>query len=156
MIPNARILGQLAAAGSFGILAGAYFFQHVLGYAPCEICLWQRWPHAAAILLGLALFVIPAKAIYALGALAASVTGTLGIYHTGIERKWWPGPSSCTGSGDGLSGLGGTDLLNFNDAPPLVLCDQVSWEMFGLSMASYNALASFGFMAIWLVALRRA
>ncbi|MEV8465509.1 disulfide bond formation protein B [Fluviibacterium sp. DFM31] len=152
----ARVIGLAAAAGSLGLLLGAFAFQHIGGLAPCPICLWQRWPHAAAILLGALLLIWPARIVYALGALTAATTGALGIYHTGIERKWWAGPTSCTGSGDTLSGLSGTDLLSMDSATPLVMCDQISWEMLGLSMPSWNAVASFVFMALWLVALRRA
>ena len=43
---------QAAAIGSVILLAGAYVFQ-ALGYAPCQMCLWQRYPHMVAILAGL-------------------------------------------------------------------------------------------------------
>jgi disulfide bond formation protein DsbB len=39
-------------------------------------------------------------------------------------------------------------------AAPVVRCDEVAWEMLGLSMASWNALASFALAAVWLVALK--
>ena len=46
----------LAGLGSAAMLAGAFGFQYIGGMAPCQLCLWQRWPHAAAVLiLGLAL-----------------------------------------------------------------------------------------------------
>ena len=35
------------------LLGGAYYFQYVVGLAPCEMCLWQRYPHMLAILFGL-------------------------------------------------------------------------------------------------------
>ena len=50
--PDARSWAILAAAGSAALLAGAFFFQ-ARGYAPCELCLLQRWPHAAAVAIGL-------------------------------------------------------------------------------------------------------
>ena len=152
---TARAFALIAAAGSAALLLGAFGFQYLGGYAPCEICLWQRWPHAAAVGIGLLVLLGAPRAVYGLGALAAAATGAIGVYHTGIERSWWPGPSSCTGSGTGLGGLSGTDLLNFDAAPPLIMCDQVSWQMFGLSMASWNALASCLFAVLWIVALRR-
>ena len=45
----------LAAAGSLALLLGAFVFQ-ALGYAPCKLCIWQRWPHAAAVTVGALLF----------------------------------------------------------------------------------------------------
>jgi len=85
-----------------------------------------------------------------LGAAAAGTTGALGVYHTGVERGWWAGPTSC--SGGGLDGLSGMDLLAI-EGPRVVMCDQVSWEFLALSMASWNAVASFGLMAIWISAV---
>jgi disulfide bond formation protein DsbB len=150
MTRNAYVL--LAAAGSAALLGGAFFFQF-LGYAPCAMCLWQRWPHAAAILIGALAFIIPGRALPLLGALAALTTAGLGVYHTGVERDWWEGPASCTGTGDGLGGLGGADLLSM-DGPALVMCDQVVWSLLGLSMASWNAVISLALVFLWLRAAR--
>lgn len=140
----------LATLGSFALLAGAFAFQ-VIGYAPCKMCLWQRWPHAVAIVIGaFALVVSRHQKVFAiLGALAAATTAAIGLYHTGVERDWWEGPTSCTGTGQ-LTG----DLLSL-DIAPVVMCDDVVWTLFGLSMASYNALISLVLVGIWLTAARR-
>ena len=144
---TARNLALLAAGGSALLLAAAFFFQ-ALGWEPCAMCLWQRWPHWAAIGAGALVFVLPVSLAAAFGALAAATTAGLGAYHTGVERKWWEGPASCTSSGDGLSGLSGADLLA-TDGPALVLCDQFTPFLFGLSMANWNVLASLALVAIW-------
>ena len=147
--------GALAAAGSAGLLLGAFFFQHVMGLAPCPMCLWQRWPHAAAVALGLALLV-PAlrgvRAVPALGALAMAVSAGLALLHTGVERGWWDGPSTCAGGQD--AGMSTDELLAAILEAPLVRCTDVAWEMAGLSMASWNGLASLGLMGLWLFAAR--
>jgi len=142
----------LAAGGSLALLAGAFVFQ-ALGYAPCAMCLWQRWPHAAAIAIGVLALALRGPALPLLGTLAALTTAGIGIYHTGVERDWWEGPTSCTGSG--LGGLAGGDLLA-TDGPRLVMCDQVSWELLTLSMPSWNALFSLALVVVWLLAARRA
>lgn len=152
---SGRSLMLLAAAGSLALLLGAFAFQHLGGLAPCRMCLWQRWPHAAAVLVGIIALAVPARPVALLGAAAAATTAGIGVYHTGVERGWWPGPSGCTGSGDGLAGLSGADLLSLDQATPIVLCDEVAWSLFGLSMASWNALASLGLAALWLLAARR-
>ena len=87
-----------------------------------------------------------------LGALAALTTASIGAYHTGVERKWWEGPSSC--SSTGTDGLSADDLFDQIMAAPLVRCDEVPWEMFGLSMATWNMLASLAFAGLWLMAAR--
>ncbi|MEL7180296.1 MAG: disulfide bond formation protein B [Pseudomonadota bacterium] len=146
-----NLMITLSAGGSAALLAGAYLFQ-ALGYPPCAMCLWQRWPHMAAIVIGLIALKIPGRFLPALGALASATTGAIGVFHTGVERDWWEGPSTCSG-GSALEGLSGADLLSVT-GPRLVMCDQVSWEFLTLSMASWNAIASFGLMLGWIIAIR--
>ena len=78
----------LAAGGSVALLAGAFAFQYIGGMAPCQLCLWQRWPHAAAIVIGLvALLVsagIVARLLAGLGAMAALTTAAIGVFHVGV------------------------------------------------------------------------
>lgn len=147
----------IAATGSAGLLAAAYLFQ-MLGWAPCKMCLWQRWPHAAAIVVGaLSLVVGPTRAVALLGALAALTTAGIAAYHSGVERKWWDGPASCSGSGGGLEGLTGAELVpGASDAPALILCDTLTPFLFGLTMANWNMIASLGLVAIWVMAAKRA
>jgi disulfide bond formation protein DsbB len=147
-----NVLVIAAAGGSLALLAGAYLFE-ALGYPPCPLCWWQRYPHVAAVAIGVLALAIRGPVLPILGSIAASATVLVGIYHTGVERDWWEGPSSCTGGGD-LGGLSGADLLS-TDAPRVVMCDQVSWELLGLSMASWNALASLALMILWILAARR-
>jgi disulfide bond formation protein DsbB len=142
----------LAAGGSLALLAGAFIFQ-ALGYLPCKLCLWQRWPHAAAIVIGALAPLLPGRVWPLLGALAAATTAGLGLYHSGVEQQWWQGPASCTSAG-GLDGLTGGDLLSL-DGPVLILCDQISWQILGLSMASLNAIFSAGLVVLWLMAAQR-
>lgn len=147
-----KTLVLLAAGGSLALLIGAHVFQ-ALGYAPCKLCLWQRGPHWAAIAIGVAALATPWRALPWMGAIAAAATGALGLYHTGVERAWWQGPDTCT-SGGRLTGSA-EDLLNQIMAAPLVRCDEVAWSLFGLSMASWNALLSFALAGIWIMAARR-
>jgi disulfide bond formation protein DsbB len=147
---------MLAAAGSAAMMLGALAFQHIGGMAPCELCIWQRYPHVMAIGIGAlaAIAVLPMRVLAFLGAGAASATAAIGVYHTGVERAWWDGPAACSGSG--ITGQSAQDLFAQIMAAPLVRCDEVPWEMFGLSMASWNAVASFGLACLWLMALRAA
>ncbi|MCC5959511.1 MAG: disulfide bond formation protein B [Rhodobacteraceae bacterium] len=144
---------QLAAlAGSLGLLLGALAFQYIGGMAPCALCIWQRWPHLVA-LLGAGALVLPGPYFALIGAAGAATSGAIGVYHTGVERAWWDGPSSCSAGGN-LSGMSAQELLDQIMAAPVVRCDEVPWEMLGLSMASWNAVLSFGIAALWLASLR--
>ncbi|XDA99685.1 disulfide bond formation protein B [Sulfitobacter sp. LCG007] len=144
----------LATLGSAALLLGAFAFQHLGGYAPCKMCLWQRWPHAAAVLIGLAILAGAPRSLAWLGALAAAATALIGVYHAGVEWRWWPGPASCTGGGLDLGGMSGADLLSTEGPSGLVMCDEIVWSLMGLSMAGWNALFSFVLVVIWLRAAR--
>ncbi|KNX43188.1 disulfide bond formation protein B [Roseovarius tolerans] len=147
-----RQLILIAASGSAALMLGALAFQHIGGMAPCKLCLWQRWPHVIAIALGaVALVALPRLMAFG-GLLAALASATLGGYHTGVERGWWEGPSEC--SSTGAAGLSTDELFNQIMAAPLVRCDEVPWEMLGLSMASWNMVVSLGLATFWLMALR--
>ena len=143
----------LAAAGSAVLMMGALGFQYIGELPPCKLCYWQRYPHIAAIAIGALFAFIGTRILIALGAVAAFATGAVGIYHTGVEQGWWEGPTTCTsGSIDGLST---DDLLNQIMGAPLIRCDEIAWQFMGLSMASWNAVISFGLMAIWIMAYRK-
>jgi disulfide bond formation protein DsbB len=148
-----KSLIQIAASGSAILLLGALAFEHLGGLAPCKLCLWQRWPHGAAVALGLVAAVVPATAVALLGALAAASSGVIAVYHTGVELAWWQGPAACSGGG-GLGGLSGADLLSFDGPTGVVMCDEVAWAFAGLSMASWNAVLSFALALVWLAAAR--
>jgi disulfide bond formation protein DsbB len=142
----------VAAAGSAALLLAAFAFQHVGGMAPCSLCVWQRWPHAVSVACGaVALFALP-RVMALAGMLAALATAAIGGYHTGVERGWWDGPATCSSSG--MSGLSTDALFERIMAAPLVRCDEVAWQMLGLSMASWNMILALGLAAIWLMALR--
>ncbi|THH38754.1 disulfide bond formation protein B [Aliishimia ponticola] len=156
---TARRLILLATAGSAALLVGVFVFQS-LGWAPCKMCLWQRWPHAAALLIGvLALMIgrLSERILAGLGALTVLIGAGIAAYHSGVERKWWDGPASCSGTGSGLGGLSASELIpGASDAPPLVLCDTLTPFLFGLTMANWNFIASLVLMVIWVAAAKRA
>lgn len=151
---TARHWMMIAAAGSAALMIGALAFQHIGGMAPCKLCIWQRWPHVAAVAIGVVamLALLPAHLLALLGALAALTTAGIGAYHTGVEQRWWEGPASC--SGGGVADQSAQDLFAQIMAAPLVRCDEVPWAMLGLSMASWNAVLSLALAGIWLMALR--
>lgn len=147
-----RLFVMLAAGGSLALLLGAFAFQHLGGLAPCKLCIWQRYPHAVAIMLGALVLFVPAPALIALGAMAALATAGVGGYHVGVEQGWWQGPTSCTSTGTG--GMNADALFDQIMAAPLIRCDDIAWEFAGLSMAGWNMVLSLGFAVLWIAALR--
>jgi len=84
---NFRALCLLAAAGSAALLIGALGFQYLGGMPPCKLCIWQRWPHLIAVLIGVLIFFLPMRMLAIAGAAAAAVTSGVGIYHLGVEHR---------------------------------------------------------------------
>jgi len=148
----------LAAGGSLAILLGAFAFQYLGGLAPCQLCLWQRWPHAAAIGIGLLALLLArgtlGRILPLLGAIAALTTAGIGAFHVGVEQKWWEGLASCTAGS--ISGISTTDLLNPDvNVGAVVRCDEIAWAMFGISMAGWNVILSALLALLWVSAYRR-
>lgn len=143
-----------AGLGSALLLAGAFAFQYLGGLAPCQLCLWQRWPHAAAILV-LFLWLATCWRVWPwVGALAAAVTAGIGIFHMGVEQGWWEFLSSCTQGS--IAGLSTAELLDpLAAAPEPVRCDAIAWSFLGLSMAAWNALLSALLAILWIIGATR-
>ena len=139
--PRLRQARLLALILPSALLGGALFSQYVGGLYPCEMCYWQRWPHGAAILLALGALMSPAQSsrsrlLVLLAAAAIAISGTIGVFHAGVEQGWWEGITTCTATG--ATSL--QDILNV----PLVRCDQIPWSFLGISMAGWNAILSLG------------
>ena len=150
MTRNTLIL--IATFGSIALLGGAYAFQHIGGMPPCAMCLWQRWPHAAAIAIGIIGLATGRRELAILGMLAALTTAGIGIYHAGVEQMWWEGPTTCTSSS--ITGLSTEDLLAQIMEAPVVRCDEIAWSLFGISMAAWNAILSFILAGVWFKAIK--
>lgn len=142
----------LATGGSAALLLGAFGFQYIGEMPPCKMCYWQRYPHGAAVGIGALALLLSGSALPYLGALAALTTSAIGAFHAGVEQGWWEGPSTCT-SGP-VKDLTPEQLMEQIMAAPLVRCDEIPWEMFGLSMAGWNAVISLGLALIWFAAAR--
>jgi len=125
--------------------------------APCKLCIWQRYPHVVAIVLGaLALSFENAwlrTGIILAGALSAATTAVIGVYHAGVEQDIFEGPTSCTASA--IDNVSADDLLAQIMAAPLVRCDDIPWQLAGISMAGWNAIVSIVLCGLWLMALKR-
>jgi disulfide bond formation protein DsbB len=127
----------LALLVPLALMLGAWGSQYIGGLAPCEMCIWQRWPHLAGIAIALVSFALPRGWIVALAALAIMVSGAIGGFHAGVEYQWWEGLTQCSQLPGGRSIA---DIMN----TPLVRCDQAQWNLFGISLAGYNAILSLG------------
>lgn len=129
-----------------GILITAYIMEHFFGILPCQMCLYERNIFMAVGLISfLGFFLIPARFhsltliilgfVFMGGAIFAS-------YHVAIQQHWVALPAFC--ASNDFSAMDSVESLREQMLKtPLVRCDQVTWSLFGLSLAAYNALLSF-------------
>lgn len=148
---RAEHVALLVGLGGLCLFLGALGFQYIGGYPPCEMCHWQRWAHVGAALSGIIAVTMTktestARSLAWIAILFVLTSGLIGAYQTGMEYHLLPGPASCSGH---------RYVLGSGAPPPEVQCDVVTWSLFGLSMASYNALCSFGIAALGALGLSK-
>ncbi len=138
------LLGMTIAIG------GALAFQHIGGYVPCALCYLQREPYyyaampAALLALVLSMAGGPATAVrllLVLTALGLLATAAIGVYHSGVEWKLWPGPASCGSPADAISKDVGNLLSSLSNTKP-PSCDKAAIRILGLSFAGLNVIVS--------------
>lgn len=152
---QSRIAAPLVALAAPVLLyGGALVSQFGFGLHPCEMCYWQRWPHQAAIVLALLALLFRRddslmRNLTLLAALAIAVSGAIGIFHAGVEYRFWEGLTTCSTSASGPISL--NDIM----AAPITRCDVPQWTLLGISLAGFNAIFSLSAAAFVLTLLRR-
>lgn len=156
-----QLYRQPAAAAALAVfvvglatLAGAWFFEYVLKYQPCPLCLEERIAYHVVIPLSLLMAIAAAcrapATLLMVGfiaiLIAAACNAVLGTYHAGVEWHLWAGPADCTGPLTNLN-TGGS-LLNQLQSIHVVQCDVAAWRFLGISLAGYNVLISLLLAAI--------
>ena len=138
------------AAAALAALGGALLLQHVGGFKPCPLCIYQRYPYvvvAAAGLLG-AWLGRPRLALVVIG-VALAVDVGLGVYHVGIEQGWFALPEGCAAVGTATT----VEELKAQLLAAPARCDQVPFTVLGLSLAGWSAVYAAVLLAVTLVAL---
>ncbi len=132
---------------SFACLAAAFIAEAVFLLEPCELCIYQRYPFALVIILGLVGLALRTRPIAVIGvhsisAVSFFVNSGIAFYHTGVEQHWWS--SAIEGCKNPFVEIENTDTSqSFLDnimSAPLGDCSVIPWQdpIIGLSMANYN------------------
>ena len=123
------------------ILVSAYFIQYVLNVPPCQLCYYQRYPYYfATIVIILAFFKkINLKQVFILLLFASFVSASLSFYHIGIEQSFFDELGSCTSD---TKSNNAEHLLKELQKQPVISCKNISFQIFGLSLATINFILS--------------
>ncbi len=136
-------VSAIVFGGAFLTILTAYAFEVFGGYAPCPLCLQERYAYYFAVPAAIVAFFAArgnsfgfARLVLVLIAIGFVINTALGIYHAGAEWKWWPGPDTCAGGFDLIWGKEG--IVD----TPMIRCDEARWRLLGLSFAGWNAALS--------------
>ena len=131
------------------VLATVLVAQYWGGLAPCELCLTERWPWRAAIVISFVAMMagsrpaLPWVAFLLAGVFALG--GALAFYHVGVEQHWFAGPQACTATAMPTT-LAALKAQLQHQQP--TRCDEPAWTLCGVSLAGWNLFASLMMAAI--------
>ncbi len=155
---SALLPASLVTLGMAGAVTSALGFQYIGGYIPCALCYIQRNPYYIGIPLGLIAvaliaFKAPARLVrlfLALILILMLVGAGLGIYHSGVEWHFWPGPDSCSAPVDSVP-ASANDLFNDLNKIKGPSCTEAALRVLGLSFAGWNVVSSLilAGIAVW-------
>ena len=123
-------------------LSIAYFIQYVLGHKPCNLCIIERIPYIAAIILISLIFILNRyqKIISSLILIFFIFGAVVSFYHFGIEQGFFSESLVCDLGNSRL--LNKEDLLNQLKKTEIVSCKDVTFRFLGLSLATINTVIS--------------
>ena len=121
----------------------AYFVEYILKHEPCNLCLIERFPYMATIVLALVVLVFSKyeKMILITVGLLFIFSTIISFYHLGIERGFFDESLVCD-LGKSSEAVSAKDLLKELNAPS-ISCKDVTFRVFGFSLATFNTVISF-------------
>ena len=127
---------------SFFSLSFAYFVEFIIGHEPCNLCKIERIPYIGALILSSLLLFIKkwGKIILFLILILFVFSTVVSVYHVGIEQGIFSESLLCELGGSNK--VQNTDeLLKTLENTP-ISCKEVTFTIFGLSLATFNAVLS--------------
>ena len=123
-------------------LSIAYFIQYVLGHKPCNLCLIERIPYFAAVILISLIFIINKfeKLISIIVLLFFTFAVLVSFYHFGIEQGFFSESIVCELGN--INQLSKENLLKQLENSTIVSCKDVTFRVLGLSLATINTIIS--------------
>ena len=123
-------------------LSIAYFIQYVLGHKPCNLCIIERIPYIAAIILISLVFILNRyqKIISSLILIFFIFGAVVSFYHFGIEQGFFSESLICELTNN--NPLNKEELLNQLKKAEIVSCKDVTFRFLGLSLATINTIIS--------------
>ena len=140
-IKNKFTLNTVLIFSVFALIT-AYFIQYILNHEPCNLCLIERIPYFAAIILISLIFILNKfeKIISLIVGLFFIFGATVSFYHFGIEQGFFSESLVCD-LGNSNKATSARDLLKQLEENT-VSCKDVTFRILGLSLATFNTIIS--------------
>ena len=143
---------------SFSMIFFALISEYVFGFAPCSLCLIQRYPHILVAMssVWLIFFKTHNFFLYPINAIIMASSILFAFYHVGVEQDFFQAPQSCSSSNLAQIGEKSAEaLLNNILNTSVVRCNEISWSFIGLSMATWNLIFSAVLFIGWVMSSLR-
>lgn len=126
---------------NISILLSAYYIQYILKVPPCPMCQYQRIPYYLAIVVlgGFFFNIMNFKKLILVLIFLSFINIAISFYHIGIEQGFFNELTSCK---DNLGANNTQELLKELSNKGIVSCKEVSFRIFGFSLATLNFLAN--------------
>jgi len=136
-------------------LSTAYFIQYILGHKPCNLCLIERIPYLASVILISLIFIVNKfEKITAIILLLFFLFGfVISFYHVGIEQGFFSESLVCDLK-EFSNNLSKEDLLKQLENNTPVSCKDVTFRFLGLSLATINTVISVVLSAIMIKVIK--
>ena len=140
-IKNKFTLNAVLIFSVFALIT-AYFIQYILNHEPCNLCLIERIPYFAAIILISLIFILNKfEKIISLIVIFFFIFGAVvSFYHFGIEQGFFSESLVCD-LGNGNKASSAQDLLKQLEKKT-VSCKDVTFRILGISLATFNTVIS--------------
>ena len=126
---------------SLSAIIVALIAEYVFDLTPCGMCLKQRHPYYFIIIASLIGYLFK-KLQYGLLPILNQLAVLYGlfysIWHVGIEKKIFQGPSSCSGTLSKTNSI--QNLKDQISNQEIINCSDITWVIFGLSAATINSI----------------
>ena len=138
---------------NISILLSAYYIQYVLKVPPCPMCQYQRIPYYLAIVVlgGFFFNIMNFKKLILVLIFLSFINIAISFYHIGIEQGFFNELTSCK---DNLGANNTQELLKELSNKGIVSCKEVSFRIFGFSLATLNFLVNIALILFYSLILK--
>ena len=155
MLKNNNLILNSVLVFSILSLSIAYYIQYILGHKPCNLCLIERAPYIASVILISLIFILNRfkRMISGVLLLFFILGAIVSFYHVGIEQGFFSESLVCN-LGASNENLSSDELLKQLESKTSLSCKNVTFKFFGLSLATINTLISIFLSAIMLKVIK--